>query len=465
MNSEFENEGLKASLNLRLTPLRGASGGTCNAYVSRIAGKKVFVKEIKPEFADDARMLAAFRKEAEIGFRLDHRNLPRYIFAEGILPSDRYIVQEFIDGQTLPDFIKENPEYFANKKNLERFIRELTDVIDYLHRNQTVHLDLKPGNVLISRVGNSLKLVDLGFCASDFYDNTRGFTPGELAPEGSLRPEERGMESDYYGIGKILTYIRTHTSGFPKSRFSKLEKGLLVPDPAKRITSKEAIDKCLEGNGGRKRVWVVAMVTFVFVAIGIFFNRGNIQTGQDISADTQAELPADTHPSPDVRIPDTDLTTLDESLPEPAIPTMSAANPPVATTQNRTETGETPAPKQEPAITDNGNFPYDSYAKLKAEMTTNINKNFADFKKMLNTYLRERKFTEKDYKALEAAYRKAISKTFNTAAYKAKYTDLSGSLIDDTMAELLEELEKKDWGSAYNNYIEQYQASVSGSSR
>ena len=84
---------------------------------------------------------------------------------------------------------------------------------------------------------------------------------------------------------------------------------------------------------------------------------------------------------------------------------------------------------------------------------------------MLNTYLRERKFTEKDYKALDAAYRKAISKTFDTAAYKTKYTDLSGSLIDDTMAELLEELEKKDWGSAYTNYIEQYQASVSGSSR
>ena len=162
-NSEFEKDGFEPTHGLKLIPLENAAGGTCNAYAARLFGKKVFVKEIKPEFADDARMLAAFRKEAEIGFRLEHRNLSKYIYAEGVLPSDRYIVQEFIDGETLPAFIEGNPAYFQNKRNIARFIREFTDVIDYLHRNQIVHLDLKPENIIISRVGASLKLTDLGF--------------------------------------------------------------------------------------------------------------------------------------------------------------------------------------------------------------------------------------------------------------------------------------------------------------
>ena len=459
-NSEFENDGAPASGQLRLTPLEEAAGATCNVYTGRLFGKKVFVKEIKPEYAADARMLAAFRKEAEIGFRLDHRNLPQYIYAEGVLPSGRYIVQEFIDGRTLPDFIRENPAYFRNGKNLERFIREFSDVIDYLHSNRVVHLDLKPENIMISRVGSSLRLVDLGFCASDCYDDTRGFTPGELAPEGSVAPGERGFESDYFGFGKILTYIRANTPGVPGGRFRKLERLLLLPDPSRRLTSKEGIGKILGRSAWKRMLPVAAVAVAAVLAIVLLFAPGHSPGGQGSPGGEAAGIRA----SEDVGNA-APVVAGHESVPSErsAAPT-SAENRAPATDAERA--GAAPAPQAREAQTaDPGDFPYQTYEKLKAEMRENISRNFADFSKMVNTYLCEGRFSEQDNEAVTDTYRAALRKTFDTAPYKAKYGELSADLIDDTIVILEEEVGRKDWVLAFKRYVREYQASLSGTSR
>lgn len=441
-NSEFENEGLKPSMKLRLVPLAKASGGTCNVFTTRLSGKKVFVKEVKPEFANDARMHAAFRKEGEIGFRLDHPNLPKYIYAEGVLPPERYIVQEFIDGLALPNFIQENPVYFRNKKNLSNFIRELADVIDYLHRNGIVHLDLKPENILITRVGHTLKLVDLGFCASDFYDDTRGFTSAELAPEGILNPQARGAESDYYGVGKILRYVRSHTPGLTVSDFRKLENRLLHHDPAKRLSSKEAIEKILDRIHRVRTAWLAGVTALIISALVLFlvldFDRDSRNVPADEPVENQ-ELPV---------VKETETNDIE-----------TGANP----VRHREES---PLPQnEESGIPAQNEISYASYENLKAEMVENINKNFVDLEKLLTDYLRDGKFTDEDYKTVSDTYNTALQKTFETGPYKAKYKDLSPSLIDDTMAGLLQEIEKTSWGPAYKKFIKEYQASLSASSR
>lgn len=462
---------MKPSPGLRLVPLEKASGATCNAYMARFLGKKVFVKEIKPEFADNARMIAAFRKESEIGFRLDHPNLPRYIYAEGILPLERYIVQEFIDGQTLPDFIKENPLFFQNQKNVERFLRDLIDVVDYLHHNQIIHLDLKPENILISRVGTSLKLVDLGFCASDFYDDTRGFTLGELAPEGITKPEDRGAESDYYGVGKILKYLRTHTPRFPKKRYQKLEAAFLLQDPTKRIASKEDFEKCLGGSVGKSKVWITAVFSLIVSATVIFLFLFNVPREERNVTSGKTE---DTLLSHDDKEPVTNIRTLEGNPIEGVAEKGSMEQTAVGAPQETHPETSTPLPskkenitaqKQESFTPKHGDFSLESYEKLKAEMAENIHKNFAGFEKMLNSYIREGKFTEKDYKAVTDAFNAALHETFITTSYKAKYQDLSPSTIDNTMAEVLQEIEKANWGPNLKKYIKQYQASLSGPSK
>lgn len=432
-NSEFENEVAKPSLNLKLIPLVTASGGTCNAYMTRLFGKKVFVKEIKPEFANDARMLEAFRKESEIGFRLDHCHLPKYIYAVGVLPPERFIVQEFIDGLTLSDFIKENPAYFRNKQNLKRFVRDLADVIDYLHQNAIIHLDIKPENIIITRVGHTLKLVDLGFCSSDFYDNSRGFTRSELAPEGRVGQGDRGIESDYYGIGKILKYIRFHTSGLNGKGFRKLENRLLHPDPAKRLTSKEEIEKVLTKKVRVGKLWLVLVSALTVSAIVLVF----ILVGVTESHDVPTDEPVENHSLPAVK----ETGTNNREKPDNSIKPIGAE------VSKKVQNGVS----------------HDSNERLKAEMTENINKNFANFGKILTLYLNDRRFTETDFKTVVDTYNTALHKTFKTTHYKAKYKDLSPTFIDDTMAELFQEIEKENWGPAYKKYVQEYEASESGS--
>lgn len=460
-NSDFEKDGLRTSTELRLTPLKKAEGGTCNTYETRLFGKKVFVKEIKPEFAGDARMLSAFRKEAEIGFRLDHRNIPKYIYAEGVLPSERYIVQEFIDGQTLTDFIKENPTYFRNKKNVERFVREFIDVIDYLHRNQIVHLDLKPDNILISRIGRSLKLVDLGFCASDFFDDTRGLTHSEVSPEGIDQPGLRGAESDYFGIGKILTFLRTNTPGFPKRKFKNLENRLLIADPSKRLTSLEEIEKILKRSANVAKLWIAAAALTAIFILAIVFNEINGPSRQDTPAQ-EALIPQE---SPHIEGTEAEIKSQETSREQQPAIQYSKENMVYGQSRDATKQEAVTVREKESESADAGKFSYQTYEKLKAEMRENINKNFAGFGKMVSSFIREGKYSEKDYNAVTQAYRKALHKTFETTPYKSKYKDLSPSVIDDTMAEVLQEMEKKNWGPNYEKYIGQYQASLSGSSK
>ncbi|MCH5214133.1 MAG: protein kinase [Muribaculaceae bacterium] len=453
-NSEFEREGTEGSGMLRLTRLERASGGTCIAYVSRIAGKKVFVKEIKPELAEDARMLAAFKKEAEIGFRLDHPNLPKYIFAEGLLPAGRYIVQEFIDGETLPDFIRANPAYFQSKGNVERFLREFVDVIDYLHHNQVVHLDLKPENVIISRVGTTLKLVDLGFCASDFYDDTRGFTPGLLPPETD--PDERGAESDYFGLGRILAYIRSETTGFPKRRFKRIERRLLLPAHEGRLASKEELERLLRSRASSRGAWIAAILLLAVLGVGVYFIVN--QRGAELPAEEPAEEPIPT----DIQESETGLLPADEPTPEPSVEPATSSRQPDATPAASAAPSTPPSPTPATAST---SFSYEAYEQLKGEMMADINKNFSGFERMLGSYIQKERFSQEDSKAVSRSYQEAYRKLFDTAPYKAKYTELSPSLIDDTMGELLQAEEKKRWGPVFERYMRLCQEAESGSSK
>ena len=141
-----------------------ASGGTSLCYCVKLYGKLHFLKRLKPEFRSNPRYVAAMRKEFETGYNLNHPHLVRYVAC-----GDDYLLTEWIDGVTLKDFTEQNPKFFKSHDNVQRLVGELLDVVDYLHTHQVVHLDLKPSNILITRVGNEVKLTDLGFCYTDTF--------------------------------------------------------------------------------------------------------------------------------------------------------------------------------------------------------------------------------------------------------------------------------------------------------
>lgn len=475
MNSEFEKDAGKRESLLQLTPLTGAEGGTCNVYTARLGGRKVFVKEIKPEYAGDSRMLAAFKKESEIGFRLEHPNLVKSIYAEGILPADRYIVQEFIDGDNLRRFIKKNPDYFSKEENLEKFIREFADVLDYLHSNQVLHLDIKPENVLLTRIGHNLKLVDFGFCNHDSFDDTRGGTADYLAPERKGIQHQAGTEVDFYGLGKILEFIRKETNGKESKKFLRLEEGLLQNDPKLRISSKREIETYLKPQKNLAALWVVLSAVAVIAALVIIFNRPTEENLIQQPASPESGIATDSLVTISPLVSDT--SSVDNlEIQEKTVEESSAGE-----TDNKIQetskkerykevSREIPhdpslGPSPSTQIKNEPKTASPSIEKLQDEMLKNIRSNFNGFTDRVDKYMKEGRFSESDYEELSAAYNEAIRKSMNSGVYKKKYPEISDDLIDDILINTIEKEDRSVWYPAFMKYENRYKRLLKGSSR
>src|SRR5690242_2982022 len=95
-----------------------------------------------------------FRREARLLAGLSHPNLPR-IYEQFEEDGRSHLVMEFIEGQTLEDYLEEHGGRLPMKEAL-RLGLQLTPVLGYLHshRPPIVFRDLKPGNVMITPDGN-----------------------------------------------------------------------------------------------------------------------------------------------------------------------------------------------------------------------------------------------------------------------------------------------------------------------
>lgn len=255
-DSGFDNKEFTTTPYLKL--IEDKKGATSLCYQMRLYGKLLFVKKIRPEFENDARMRAAFRKENEIGFSLSHPNISRYVFMEGIFSPEEYVVNEWIEGESLDKFIEKNPRFFSVRKNLERFIFQLTDAVDYLHHNGIIHGDLKPSNIMLSRDGERAILLDLGYSISDAHTLTGGYTYDFAAPE-LIRGETATEAADYYSLGKIIEFIAEHTEGKLPKEILGLKKALTHSDISGRIQIKEEVDEILKKKSG-KWVWFTGLV-------------------------------------------------------------------------------------------------------------------------------------------------------------------------------------------------------------
>ena len=203
-------------------------GATCDAFRVKVFGKLHFLKRLKPEYAGDIRYQEALRKEFETGYRLEHPNLVRYLS----LDKDG-ILMEYVDGETLSQRLSKNTDYFKQRKNTDKLVRQLLSVLQYLHSHQVLHLDLKPDNILLTHINDDVKLIDLGFCYTDTFADTQGHTNAFAAPE-QLAGEKVDVCSDIYAFGKILELLPDHsiynkvitrcTAEYPEDRYQSVEE-------------------------------------------------------------------------------------------------------------------------------------------------------------------------------------------------------------------------------------------------
>ena len=117
--------------------------------------------------SDDCHDLTDYRllqeREFQIGFSLHHPNIVETYSIEEVPAVGRCIVIEYVDGTTLAQWLTTRPTY-ADKV---RIWNQLTDVCEYLESRQMEHHDLKADNILITRDGKYLKLIDFGLSGTE----------------------------------------------------------------------------------------------------------------------------------------------------------------------------------------------------------------------------------------------------------------------------------------------------------
>lgn len=234
------------------------NGSTCLTYCIIQDGKKHFLKELKPEFQHDSRYQNIFTKEFEVGRELNHPNIVKYIHLsrnEGAI----YMLMEYVEGETLEEVLKQNPDYFKNIEHLKRFVAQLLQGLEYLHSHEILHLDLTPSNIIISKVNHVVKIIDLGFCYTSDRELSIGRTDRFAAPEQQLdNVKELDSRTDLYAVGRVLQEIENTIGHTLPKKYHQLMQKCLQAD--KEMRPNHATDCLKDLETHNRGIWFLTSV-------------------------------------------------------------------------------------------------------------------------------------------------------------------------------------------------------------
>lgn len=173
-------------------------------------GRSVAIKMMLADRETDPGLRLRFQNEAQALARLNHPNIVR-VHDCGEHEGSPYIVMAFIEGESLQDWL--DREGKLSNRDTAKVGRALADALIHVHRNDVLHRDIKPLNVLIDKDQRPL-LTDFGL-AKDMGKNPHitsiGIgTPGYWPPEQAFRNVgPLGPHSDIYGLGATLYALLT----------------------------------------------------------------------------------------------------------------------------------------------------------------------------------------------------------------------------------------------------------------
>lgn len=186
-------------------------GGMADVYLAEdiILDRKVAIKVLRLEYANDEEFIARFDREAQSATSLSHPNVVT-IYDVGEEDQILYMVMEYVDGMTLKEFIQRYGP--IDVPEAIEIMKQITAAISHAHENGIVHRDIKPQNILIDTYGH-IKVTDFGI-AMALSATSLTQTNSVLGSVHYLSPEQArgGMatkKSDIYSLGIVFFEMLT----------------------------------------------------------------------------------------------------------------------------------------------------------------------------------------------------------------------------------------------------------------
>ena len=208
----------------------------------------VALKILRIEFSLDPKLIQRFNNEIQTTSKLQHSNVAAPMAWGLFNDGRRYFATQFIHGQRLSNWMNGSP--LPTNFTLS-VLHQIADGLDYIHRNDVVHRDIKPDNILIAGQGKPY-LVDFSIALSREVVRVTGVgelvgTVAYMAPEIILGNPISSV-TDIYSLGVLAFQMLTGRLPFEGKPLDVTYKHVNIQPPqASTINAKlsPAVDQCL----------------------------------------------------------------------------------------------------------------------------------------------------------------------------------------------------------------------------
>ncbi len=222
------------------------AGGMGEVYLAEDTklGRKVALKILPSEFAEDTTRMSRFVREAKSASALNHPNIIT-IYEINEIGGTHFIATEFIDGKTLNDYTKDNT---LNLGAMVDIAVQIASALDEAHLAGLVHRDVKPENVMIRKNG-IVKVLDFGLAKASALTQHSGElsvdatevqfqtqpgliigTPHYMSPE-QARGKQLDHQTDIFSFGAVLYEMFSRRQPFRGETVSDIIAALLTKNP------------------------------------------------------------------------------------------------------------------------------------------------------------------------------------------------------------------------------------------